>query len=1068
MRWEYNDSYRDKFQTWEHRDILIVPHATTVTPVEGGPPKVVSKVPVMNTQVTPNQPIPGKFMPVEFTITNDDIYKEKFEYTNSLDTNEDLAFCGCESAMVKFTIRNKKTYNEISQQYELDIPNLEHYILTPDPSDPDAKNLPTVVGEVQTHYIIKVYIYYNGDSSTLIYLGMFVVEQDKVSADGYTRDITAFDFLYQFRELDIHNWYVHLFRGINKTTDDFKDYFENRTPGIKPSDISQEDWDAGWIRKPPEKGYWTIKEMLEDLIKNLMTRYPSEKTVTNQETDKHDYTDPEKKGQAGVKDIISNYYEDDSEPYTGLALPMILDPDLTDPTKKYSIPKEANENAHECYGYMPILELPVYEDPKIMDSKALSAGKFLEDIGALSGRYPYIRLDKIQDDNYAILTPSKYEDPTSSDYHPYNLYEKCILTFKPLPKNDEPIVSNNIFDNSDIAKGFKHDYSMVDTVYIWQIHTRFEDDLEADKARIEYANLTKQQNLVKNSHPDLVKKLSTAGNMFVDYLAIKEDDIKFAKRNDDVPQPSKTTVLANYAEVLELLQKGKPGYNLQEDGDALLHEGYKRIKYRTYTPYELTTFADPVREVGDRIRISFEDKVTGEITEFDTYILSRKISGIQKMMDTYVAKGNVATQTFSNYKTGTTYAPQTMGYYGSGSGGTSVAAGGTTFTGLTKDDFVEIIRNIGFRLLDEPTSVMAKFVATSGTATYDVVIYDLSSTEPGESEIHDNDTTNPIHVDIEGTITEVNVSAGDYVRRWYQYGDGVEYPEEVSSPLYVFDGSKWVYAGDSNYGGTSYIAEANMADSSGCITVDEINNGSLVEGSTLSSLTLGTWYPPDYDTEESGRTEPYVNENYVTKSQLDSTPYYSYGAIWDSQYVGPGTTALTPPQTYIPHYGDYIHFGNTSFDGTDYHHGDSKNYIYQYPGVWINDSLTHYPRRVELTTKPHVELKWSDPDNINSWEPKPCAWEGTVIIRKRNSAPLHRWDGELIVDSTTKDAYKNTAFIDDTIQLNKTYYYGFFPYYTAYTEDGHAIKYYRFTKTIRVSTGTTIDAPEILSIERIS
>lgn len=1024
MRWEYNDSYRDKFQTWEHRDILIVPHATTVTPVEGGPPKVVSKVPVMNTQVTPNQPIPGKFMPVEFTITNDDIYKEKFEYTNSLDTNEDLAFCGCESAMVKFTIRNKKTYNEISQQYELDIPNLEHYVLVPDPSDPDAKNLPTVVGEVQTHYIIKVYIYYNGDSSTLIYLGMFVVEQDKVSADGYTRDITAFDFLYQFRELDIHNWYVHLFRGINKTDNDLTSYFENRTPGIKPDDIPQEDWDAGWIRKPKDK--WTIKEMLEDLIKNLMTRYPSEKTVTNRETDKYDYTDPEKKGQPGVKDIVSNYYEDDSEPYTGLALPMILDPDLTDPTKKYSIPKEPDENAHECYGYMPILELPVYEDPKIMDSKALSAGKFLEDIGALSGRYPYIRLDRIQDDNYATLSPSKYEDPTSSDYHPYNLYEKCILTFKPLPKNDEPIVSNNIFDNRDIAKGFKHDYSMVDTVYIWQIHTRFEDDLDSEKARIEYANLTKQQNLVKTNHPDLVKKLSTVGNMFVDYLAIKEDDIKFAKRNDDVPQPNKTTVLTDYAEVLELLQKGKPGYNLQEDGDALLHEGYKRIKYRTYTPYELTTFADPVREVGDRIRISFEDKVTGEITEFDTYILSRKISGIQKMMDTYVAKGNVATQTFSNYKTGATYAPQTMGYYGSGSGSTSVAAGGTTFTGLTKDDFVEIIRNIGFRLLDEPTSVVARFVSTSTSSEATVRIINSSSysefPKQGESDIHTGDTTNPIAVWNQNEEIEMfNVSAGDYFT-FIRYGDGIEYSEYEYNPLYLYDGSKWVYAGYNASGGSCNVYFDDYA------TIEEYND--ITENSTIDTLTM----------------KPQEGETYFVKGRVENTKYYHYGFSDDSG----GGEKIHSTVTFKPSFGDSM----------------DQNFAWQYPGFWT----ASYPKEGEITikTKPHVELKWSDPNNINSWEPKPCAWEGTVIIRKRNAAPLHRWDGELIVDSTTKDAYKDTAFIDDTIQLNRTYYYGFFPYYTAYTEDGHAIKYYRFTKTVRVSTGVALDAPEILSIERIS
>jgi len=1031
MRWEYNDSYRDKFQTWEHRDILIVPHATTVTPVEGGPPKVVSKVPVMNTQVTPNQPIPGKFMPVEFTITNDDIYKEKFEYTNSLDTNEDLAFCGCESAMVKFTIRNKKTYNEISQQYDLDIPNLEHYVLVPDPSDPAAKDLPTVVGEVQTHYIIKVYIYYNGDSSTLIYLGMFVVEQDKVSADGYTRDITAFDFLYQFRELDIHNWYVHLFRGINKKDNDLTSYFKNRVPGIKPDDISQDEWAEGWIRKPRNK--WTIKEMLEDLIKNLMTRYPSEKTVTNRETDKHDYTDPEKKGQPGVKDIVSNYYEDDTEPYTGLALPMILDPDLTDPTKKYSIPKEADENAHECYGYMPILELPVYEDPKIMDSKALSAGKFLEDIGALSGRYPYIRLDRIQDDNYAILTPSKYENPQSSDYHPYNLYEKCILTFKPLPKNDEPIVSNNIFDNSDIAKGFKHDYSMVDTVYIWQIHTRFEDDLESEKARIEYANLTKQQNLVKTNHPDLVKKLSTVGNMFVDYLAIKEDDIKFAKRNDDVAQPSKTDVLANYAEVIELLQKGKPGYNLQEDGDALLHEGYKRIKYRTYTPYELTTFADPVREVGDRIRISFEDKVTGEITEFDTYILSRKISGIQKMMDTYVAKGNVATQTFSNYKTGATYAPQTMGYYGSSSGGTSVAAGGTTFTGLTKDDFVEIIRNIGFRLLDEPTSVVARFVsATTSESNDDVQVYNNSgyTLEPEESNVHNGDTTNPISVmdnEVDPPILETyTANVGDYYYL-FRNGDGVEYSSVLEYPYYVWTGSKWVYAGTSpsNSGGANeYWCGSGMY-------IEEFENGDITENSSCNSLTLK------------------VQNGYqgFDKSQVQNTQFYIYG-----YYNGGSETSLT----VTPKYGDVITTRQ-------------NNYVwyYQYPGFWTENN---YPNTSSITVNvpPHVELKWSDPVNITTWEPKPCAWEGTVIIRKRNSAPLHRWDGELIVDSTTKDAYKDTAFIDDTIELNKTYYYGFFPYYTAYTEDGHAIKYYRFTKTIRVSTGTTIDAPEIISIERIS
>ena len=434
----------------------------------------------------------------------------------------------------------------------------------------------------------------------------------------------------------------------------------------------------------------------------------------------------------------------------------------------------------------------------------------------------------------------------------------------------------------------------------------------------------------------------------------------------------------------------------------------------------------PGKEVGDRIRISFEDKVTGEITEFDTYILSRKISGIQKMMDTYVAKGNVATQTFSNYKTGATYAPQTMGYYGSGSGSTSVTGGGTTFTGLTKDDFVEIIRNIGFRLLDEPESVVARFVATSTSTEATVRVINSSSysefPKDGESDIHTGDTTNPIAVwNQDQEIEMFNVSAGDYFT-FIRRGDGIEYSEYEDDPLYLYDGSKWVYAGYNASGGSCNIYYVDHA------IIEEYDD--ITEDSTIDTLTM----------------KPQEGETYFLKEHNENTQYYHYGFSDDSG----GGEKLHGTVTFKPSFGDSM----------------DEQYAWQYPGFWTSA----YPKTGEITvkTKPHVELKWSDPDNINSWEPKPCAWEGTVIIRKRNSAPLHRWDGELIVDSTTKDAYKDTAFIDDTIQLNKTYYYGFFPYYTAYTEDGHAIKYYRFTKTIRVSTGKTIDAPEIISIERIS
>ena len=1048
MIWNYDDSWRDKFETCEHRDILIVPHATNVIGVEGGPPTVTSKVPLKNAS---GEAIPGEFKQVEFVITNEDIYKEKFEYTNSLDTNEDLAFCGCESAMVKFTIRNNKTYNEEKGRYELDIPNLQSYVFTPDPDDPEQANMPQVVGEVQTHYIIKVYIYFNGDSSSLIYLGMFVVEEDKVSSDGYTRDITAFDFLYQFRELDIHNWYVHLFRGINKTDNDLQSYYKNRVPGIRPDlpstdpdYISPEEWADGWIRKP--KDCWTIGGMLTDLINNLMTRYPTEKTVTNDENTTHDYTDYT---QENPQEIKTNYYEDESQPYTGLALPMVLDEDLIDPSKTYTLPDTPGENVYECYGYMPILELPVYEDPKLMDSKSLSAGKFLEDIGALAGRYPYIRLDKIFDDNYAVLSPSVYEDPTSENYHPYNLYEKCILTFKPLPRNDDPISSSNYFDNSDIVKGFKHDYNMVDTIYIWELHTRFEESV--DDPTISFANLTRKQNNIKDSHPDLIKKLSVADNMFVSYLTEKEEDVTFSKRNDDTPTPDKSTVVANYKEVLKLLKEGKPGYNLQTDGDALLHDGYKKIKYRTYTPFELTTFADPVREVGDRIQIHFEDKVTGEIFEFPTYILSRKISGIQKMMDTYVAKGNVSSQTFSNYKTGSTYAPQSMGYYGGGSSGSVRTAGGTNLTGLTANDFVEIIRNIGFRLLNEPSSVSARFVATSSKESNDdPQSYELNwpVEDPTESVIHDGDTMNPIIVYDWGSeeLKTYDIKIGDYVYYTNRAGDDIEYLSTIVDPYYVWNGSKWVYVGNSQYtnvaeGCNEYYhgyldSDYQTGDVYGML-IDEYTSGNIVDGATVNQLTLKV------DTGNSAVG--------FRHAQVGNTKYYCYN---NSSFLV--ETIITNDITVTPGYGDAINVFNSS-----------DKFKYQYPGIWVN--ANSYPKLDPITVNipPHVELKWTDPENIAEWEPKPCSWEGTIVVRKLNSPPLNRWDGILVTDSTVRDQYSENAFIDDTIEVNRVYYYGIFPYYTAIQDAQHPIKYYRFTKVIRVSTGKAINAPEILSIERI-
>ena len=89
MRWNYDPKWRDMFDDGVHRDILIVPHATTVTKVSGEPPLVTSKVPkfyrdddpdkthhVDNKLENEGKRIPGEYQDVEWTIENGDLINE--------------------------------------------------------------------------------------------------------------------------------------------------------------------------------------------------------------------------------------------------------------------------------------------------------------------------------------------------------------------------------------------------------------------------------------------------------------------------------------------------------------------------------------------------------------------------------------------------------------------------------------------------------------------------------------------------------------------------------------------------------------------------------------------------------------------------------------------------------------------------------------------------------------------------------------------------------------------------------------------------------------------------------
>lgn len=107
-----------------------------------------------------------------------------------------------------------------------------------------------------------------------------------------------------------------------------------------------------------------------------------------------------------------------------------------------------------------------------------------------------------------------------------------------------------------------------------------------------------------------------------------------------------------------------------------------------------------------------------------------------------------------------------------------------------------------------------------------------------------------------------------------------------------------------------------------------------------------------------------------------------------------------------------------------------------------------------------VSLKWTDPDDITDSKPVEAAWAGTVVVRTENYPPTHRWEenAEIIYDEQTRNEHSTLALVDDTVEVNKKYYYGIFPY----DYDG-ITKHYRWTKVITIDTTKEIDAPEIHS-----
>lgn len=104
-----------------------------------------------------------------------------------------------------------------------------------------------------------------------------------------------------------------------------------------------------------------------------------------------------------------------------------------------------------------------------------------------------------------------------------------------------------------------------------------------------------------------------------------------------------------------------------------------------------------------------------------------------------------------------------------------------------------------------------------------------------------------------------------------------------------------------------------------------------------------------------------------------------------------------------------------------------------------------------------IKLKWTDPLDIVTSEPCQAEWAGTVVVRSDNGEPLHRWDGTLIKDSTTRNEHSSNWLVDNTVEKGIVYYYAIMPYDTKGD--------YRYTKVVQIQAGGDIANPVITSLE---
>lgn len=96
--------------------------------------------------------------------------------------------------------------------------------------------------------------------------------------------------------------------------------------------------------------------------------------------------------------------------------------------------------------------------------------------------------------------------------------------------------------------------------------------------------------------------------------------------------------------------------------------------------------------------------------------------------------------------------------------------------------------------------------------------------------------------------------------------------------------------------------------------------------------------------------------------------------------------------------------------------------VYLDKGVYIK--LSPPTNLTAAASSGQVSLKWTDPVDLTGM----ATWKYTRVVRKQGGNPNSAFDGELVVESGTRNQYQSTPYVDTNVTNGVTYYYGAFAF----------------------------------------